>query len=54
MPEWAQGVGVLAKEHHEKSMNPSEYIITEEVNCIHLMDLLAENQVEKSTYWKLM
>lgn len=47
LPEWAQGIGSLDKEHHKKSKTPSEYITTEEVNCIHLMDLLAEHQVEK-------
>ena len=35
-----QGIGSLDPDHHKKSKTPSEYMIAEEVECIHLMELI--------------
>lgn len=42
LPEWSQGLGSLDPDHHKKSNTPSEYIIEEEVECTHLMQLVRE------------
>jgi len=43
LKRWGRGIGSLDPEHHKKKKAPSEYIITEEVRCVHLMDLLREH-----------
>ncbi len=35
-----QGIGSLDPDHHKKSQTPSEYMIAEEVECVHVMDLI--------------
>ena len=45
MPEWAPGIGSLDSEHHRKSNTPSEFMITEEVECMHLMEIIEQHNL---------
>lgn len=48
-PKWAEGIGSLDPEHYKKGMGktPSECIISEEVSCITLMDLVRKHDLLK-------
>lgn len=47
LPEWAQGIGSLDPNHHMKSGTPPDSIVSEEVECVHLMDLIREQKFEQ-------
>ena len=47
MPEWAPGIGSLDPEHHHKSNTPSEFIIAEEVECMHLMEIIKKHNLQQ-------
>lgn len=46
LPAWASGIGSMNPDHHKKSQTPSEHMIAEEVQCVHLMELLAQHHVD--------
>lgn len=46
LPEWSQGIGSMNPDHHKKSNTPSDCIVSEEVECVHLMDLFRQNKID--------
>ncbi|ABB32560.1 methyltransferase FkbM family [Geobacter metallireducens RCH3] len=46
LPEWVQGIGSLDPNHYKQSGLPSDYIVSEEVECVHLMELIRDNKFE--------
>ncbi len=47
VPDWAQGIASFNKDHHLNLGIPTEYIVEEPVNCIPLMDLFKQQNIEK-------
>ena len=39
LPGWSQGIGSLDPNHHKKTDILADCIVTEEVECLHLMEL---------------
>lgn len=46
LPAWSAGIGSFIASHHQKSNLPDEYIISQEVECKHLMEVINENNVQ--------
>jgi FkbM family methyltransferase len=44
LPTWSAGIGSFIQNHYQKTNIPSKYIISEEVECRHFMDLINEYQ----------
>ncbi len=42
LPAWAEGISSFNPDHHKKSNTPSNFIIKEEVECMHLMDIIID------------
>ncbi len=40
VPEWAEGIGSLDYNHHKKFGISSDFIISEKIECLHLMELI--------------
>jgi FkbM family methyltransferase len=46
-PDWINGIGSFNKNHPKKYGISSEYIISEDVNCEHLMDIIIKYNIKK-------
>lgn len=45
LPEGCKGIASFDPEHHRRSSTPAEFIVTEQVACLSLAELLAQQQV---------
>ena len=45
LPDWARGIASLDPNHHKELDIPSEVIVAEKIECIHLMDLLEQHSL---------
>lgn len=47
LPEWAEGLGSIDREHLVREGIPSDCIMSEKVECVHLMDMLKKFGINK-------
>ncbi len=46
LPTWSAGIGSFMDTHHQKSNISDQSIISQEVECKHLMEVIGENNVQ--------
>jgi FkbM family methyltransferase len=46
VPEFALGIASFDKDHHKKTNIPSNFIVTETVNCKQLKEIIAEHKID--------
>lgn len=49
-PDWASGIGSLDPDHHRNAGIVCDRLITEVVQCVHLMDLIKTYELETVNY----